>query len=407
LDCWIICEMKGALTDLQETPKGSPERSNNDMPLALKAPVSRRKKLPKEQIHGAAITVLSILTKNLPVCVFEPLTDVQVAVEEARYAKQFVNKMASTEDTTERMSLLCGFIVSGYSGMVGRRRKPFNPLLGETYDYISEDGWRYHSEKISHHPSISSFHIDGPDWELFYAFQGEVSLTLNSGSITSNLPVRLKFKNGDEYSWNKVTTTIQNARAEAQHRRILNEGEMTIKSNIGLHAKLTFYGNEDNTVAGEILRTKESTVLCRLVGSWDKGLEKVLPNNQSSKMFEPIPPSKCAVNFYGFSDFAVALNEIHDYEHPYLPVTDSRYRPDLRHLENGEPKLTEQIKKKLETAQRKRANLAHTPVWFQKKLDEFTGESLWQSNKQYWTSKEAQFQDDHSRQMIQLFEKKS
>jgi len=401
--------MRRGFIDSQETSKSSPERrhkKSNDMPLAMKPPAHRRKQLPHEQIYGASITFVSILTKGLPICVFEPLGDVQAATEESRYAKQFVNKMPSTEDPMDRMALLCAFIVSGYSGMVGRRRKPFNPLLGETYDYISEDGWRYHGEQVSHHPAITACHTEGPEWELFQALQGKVSFTLNSVSITSILPVRLKFANGDEYSWNKVTTTIQNARAEAQNRRVVNEGEMTIKSNTGVQAKLTFYANEDNTVAGEIVRTQDSTILCRLVGSWDKGMEKVLPNNRSSKMFEPIPSSKDAVNYYGFSDFAMALNEIHDYEHPYLPVTDSRYRPDQRHLENGEPKLTEQVKKKLESAQRKRANLVHTPVWFQKEYDEFTGEFLWHSNKQYWISKEAQFQDERSRQMIQLFEKK-
>jgi hypothetical protein len=56
----------------------------------------------------------------------------------------------------------------------------------------------------------------------------------------------------------------------------------------------------------------------------------------------------------------MTLNEIHDHERGYLPATgnfnliefyaclDSRYRPDQRHLENAEPKLTEQAKKRLE-----------------------------------------------------------
>lgn len=399
---------KGLTESLEnENPDNSPECSKwKDLPLALKAPTCRRKQLPHGQIHGAAISLVSILTKSLPICVFEPLGDVQVVAEECRYAKQFLNKMSSTEDPAERLSLLCGFIVSGYSGMVGRRRKPFKPLLGETYDYISEDGWRYHSEQVSHHPSITACHTEGPDWELFQALQGDVSFALNAVSITSALPVRLKFANGDEFSWNKVTTTIQNARAEAHKRCVLNDGKMIIKSNIGIEGRLIFDGSEDNTVTGEIIRTKDSVVLYTLVGSWDKGLNKILPNKQVSKIFEPIPLSKHAVNYYGFSDFAMALNELRECEHSYLPVTDSRYRPDKRHLENSEPKLAERMKKQLEQAQRKRANCPHKPVWFQKEFDKFTGDSVWRTNGQYWTSKEAQFQDDHSQQMLQLFEKK-
>jgi hypothetical protein len=382
--------------------------NHGNLPLALKAPVSRRKKLPREQIHGAAITLLSILsTRSLPICVFEPLGDVQVASEESRYAAKFLDKMTSTDDPMERMTLLCAFIVSGYSGMVGRRRKPFNPLLGETYDYISEDGWRYHGEQVSHHPSITACHTSGPGWDFFQALQGEVSFTLNSGSFTSIVPVRLNLTNGDEYSWFRVTTTIQNVRAEAQHRKILNEGEVIVKSNTGIEGKLTFYGKDDKSVTGEVVRIEDEAVLCRLIGNWDRGLDQVLPNNKGSTIFEAIPLSKHASSYYGFSDFAMALNELRDYEIPYLPATDSRFRPDQRHLENGEPKLTDQVKKKLEQAQRKRATLPHTPMWFHKIFDEFTGSSLWQSNKKYWTSKKTKFQDEHSQQMLQLFEKKS
>lgn len=46
------------------------------------------------------------------------------------------------------MLLVVGFIVSGYTGLVGRNRKPFNPLLGETFDFIHEDGWQYHAEQV-------------------------------------------------------------------------------------------------------------------------------------------------------------------------------------------------------------------------------------------------------------------
>jgi hypothetical protein len=46
-----------------------------------------------------------------------------------------------------------------------------------------------------------------------------------------------------------------------------------------------------------------------------------LPNNQVSKVFEAIPLNKYAANYYGFSDFSMTLNELHDYEHPYLPAT--------------------------------------------------------------------------------------
>lgn len=49
-----------------------------------------------------------------------------------------------------RILNVAAFAVSGYASSDGRHRKPFNPLLGETYeaDY-PEKGIRFFSEKVS------------------------------------------------------------------------------------------------------------------------------------------------------------------------------------------------------------------------------------------------------------------
>lgn len=39
-------------------------------------------------------------------------------------------------DATRRMLFVIAFNVSVYSLTIGRTRKPFNPLLGETFEYI-------------------------------------------------------------------------------------------------------------------------------------------------------------------------------------------------------------------------------------------------------------------------------
>jgi len=37
--------------------------------------------------------------------------------------------------------------------------KPFNPLLGETFEY-EQDGFRLLLEQVSHHPPISALHCE-------------------------------------------------------------------------------------------------------------------------------------------------------------------------------------------------------------------------------------------------------
>lgn len=56
----------------------------------------------------------------------------------------------------ERMLYVAAFAVSGYSSTAGRTSKPFNPLLGETYELVHADkGFRAIVEKVFHHTIIT------------------------------------------------------------------------------------------------------------------------------------------------------------------------------------------------------------------------------------------------------------
>ena len=49
----------------------------------------------------------------------------------------------------ERMMHVAAFAVSAYSGTGNRTLKPFNPLLGETFEFqYPEEGWRGIAEKV-------------------------------------------------------------------------------------------------------------------------------------------------------------------------------------------------------------------------------------------------------------------
>jgi hypothetical protein len=53
------------------------------------------------------------------------------------------------------------FDVSQKSLCLNRIRKPFNPLLGETFEYIDpKRKFMYLSEQVSHHPPVSAFECE-------------------------------------------------------------------------------------------------------------------------------------------------------------------------------------------------------------------------------------------------------
>ncbi|KAI6224260.1 hypothetical protein M3Y99_01416000 [Aphelenchoides fujianensis] len=259
-----------------------------------------------------------------------------------------------------------------------------------------------------HHPAVSACHAEGDGWTWWQTLEGTTAPAFDgSVSATPLHPVRLRLANGEEYSWNKVTTIIQNARAEAEKRVVRNEGEMVIRSSTGVECRLQF-AVEGNAVEGRV-RGRAGERAVRLLGQWDRGLNKrvVLPADRRVRRaggaVRGAAAHEHAAAHYGFNRFTMALNELHAAERPLLPPTDSRFRPDQRLLENGEPERAEEAKKRLEKEQRGRSALAHRPLWFERERDAFTGRSLWLSNGRYWPAKEARFEDPHSRRMVALF----
>jgi hypothetical protein len=68
---------------------------------------------------------------------------------------------ANTADPVDRMKYVVGFAVSGLCRQMGAD-KPFNPILGETYQGRYPNGVEVFAEQISHHPPISSWEVVDP-----------------------------------------------------------------------------------------------------------------------------------------------------------------------------------------------------------------------------------------------------
>lgn len=125
--------------------------------------VSRRKRLP-HPVAVKSISVLGILRKNIgkdlstismPVNLNEPLNLLQRLCEELEYS-ELLEKAAIKSSSMDRLIYVTLFAISGYASSQYRiGRKPFNPLLGETYECIRPDkGFRFIAEKVSHHPNV-------------------------------------------------------------------------------------------------------------------------------------------------------------------------------------------------------------------------------------------------------------
>lgn len=62
--------------------------------------------------------------------------------------------------------ILSAFIIV-CANSVQTTKKPFNPVLGETFEYIDRDfGTKVILEQVSHHPPISAFYCDNEEFTI-------------------------------------------------------------------------------------------------------------------------------------------------------------------------------------------------------------------------------------------------
>ncbi|XP_049450104.1 oxysterol-binding protein-related protein 6 isoform X3 [Epinephelus fuscoguttatus] len=363
----------------------------------------RRSCLPAPCPDTSNINLWNILRNNIgkdlskvsmPVELNEPLNTLQRMCEELEYS-ELLDKAAETEDPFERMVLVAAFAVSGYSSTYYRAgSKPFNPLLGESYECIREDkGFCFFSEQVSHHPPISACHCESKNFTFWQdvrwknKFWGKSMEILPIGTVNLMIP-----RFGDHYEWNKVTTCVHNILSG--RRWIEHYGEITIRNtkSSACLCKLTFvkgnyWSSNVNEVQGFVM-DQEGKVIHRLFGKWHEGLYCGVPPSAKCVWRPGSMPTDYEL-YYGFTRFAIELNELCPELKDALPRTDARFRPDQRHLEEGNLEMASLEKQRIEELQRVRRkwneenNIKLEPRFFKKVVDANHRER-WVSNNTYW-----------------------
>ncbi|KAK0067140.1 oxysterol-binding protein-related protein 6 [Biomphalaria pfeifferi] len=364
----------------------------------------RRSRLPVPKPEIPDVSLWGLLYRNIgkdltkismPVTLNEPLSMLQRLCEELEYS-ELLDKAAEYDDPLERMIYVAAFAVSGYASSYYREgHKPFNPLLGETYECIREDkGWKFIAEQVCHHPPISACYCESKNFKLWQdvrmktKFWGKSMEIQPLGTVNVVLP-----KYRDHYKWNKVTTCVHNLLGG--QRWADQYGEMTIV-NGSIVCKITFTKGTNNAspkryeVYGSI-NTGDGKVVHNLFGKWNEAF--FCGHAATAKcIWRPGAMPENSELYYGFTRFAIELNELDPDMSKFLPPTDSRFRPDQRLLEEGKIAEAEAEKLRLESVQRERRKNREMggeepkPMWFKKILVDGKTETYEYSNK-YWEAR--------------------
>lgn len=442
LDCDNLLKVKSASSDIEQTLYRKQEA---DMHPQSKA--RYRTALPVPMLSRNEFSVWTVLRQcigkdlsriTMPVIFNEPLTFLQRVAEYMEHV-YLLHTAVVLDDPLLRMQYVCAFAISATASNLDRVGKPFNPLLGETYELIREDlGFKLIAEQVSHHPPVSAVQVVGEGFVFHVTVQPKMKFWGKGVEIQPKGMVTLKFpKYNEVYTWNNVNSCVHNI--IVGQLWIEQYGQMEITNHTtGDYSVLHFkpggwFGKELNKVEGSIFSADKrkrfiikgdwtDTIQCFAVdkltkkdfkreskrrrsdaseisstsavslesfssGSSDGSVTVDISAPKDLWCFQKRPPH--SKQMYNFTTYAMQLNELHEDQKSLLPPTDSRLRPDCRALENGDLDTATREKIRVEEKQRaakreRQKNERWIPRWFKEDMNPYTGQMDWTFTGTYW-----------------------
>ena len=363
---------------------------------------------------------------TLPVSFNEPTSLLYRTGEDMEYT-ELLDLAADRTDSIERLIYVAAYASSIYASTIGRVAKPFNPLLGETFEYVRPDrNYRFFAEQVSHHPPIGAIWAESPKWtywgesNVISKFYGKSFDINHVGSWFLKLRPTAGGKE-DLYTWKKVSQSVIGI--ITGNPTVDNYGPMEIKNwTTGEVAIMNFKprgwkASSAYQVSGKVLDAS-GKVRFSMGGRWNSKLYARLTPGYEVDVDEPkgkdsggvhnggglVDPNRAYQVWqanarpegipFNLTPFVLTFNHIDDKLRPWIAPTDSRLRPDQRAMEDGEYDFAAKEKNRLEEAQRSRrrereaTGKEFTPAWFTKARCDISGEEYWKFNGKYWQQRE-------------------
>jgi oxysterol-binding protein-related protein 3/6/7 len=393
-----------------------PQKPKSFIPLPVTVPIKRRKTIPPSS--GPPPSLISFVRKNvgkdlstisMPVSSNEPISLLQRCAESLEYAP-ILDTASQLSNATQRLLRVTAFAISYFSNGRSRERavrKPFNPMLGETYELVRgtaevPGNFRFLAEKISHRPVKVACQADSPNWSFAHSplpsqqFWGKSAEIITDGRV--RVVLRLQDGSDECYSWNVATVFLRNVVMGEKYvepvgtMSVVNEFSGS-KATIEFKSKGMFGGRSEDVVVESYDSNGTHTGL-GLTGTWTNSLRLVENGKVTGpEIWKVGKLVDGAESRYGMTEFAAQLNEITSLEEGKVPITDSRLRRDQRAYENGLLDLAEATKASLENGQRERRRemeekgVEWKPRWFVKVANGNEGEEVWKlrgGKEGYW-----------------------
>ena len=347
--------------------------------------------------------MIAIFNKKIPAPIYfyEPLSMGQKQCEKFFYLDMLTKASKYTNDKPLQMCYISAFIVGEIFLNIGRFLKPFNPLLGETYEYYENSHkFRYYSEQVKHKPQITAFIGETPE----FSYYGD---TLADSSFKSSKGIELIYKNKiniyiktseSHYIFNRPIVFIKGFMKPPLYNEYTGTTIIEDKYDKNYKCELTFFeqglsSNELGKFEGKAY-DKKNIIKYLIGGNWQEEIYITDPDGNNKQILLSLNKNSTyltnSMEKYTLPHYSCNLNYYNDTLKNSLPRNDSRFRKDIRLLEKGETHIRKaQIyKNAYEEKQRKEIkDEEHKILFFNEYTDEETGINYYIPNGEYWKLK--------------------
>ncbi|KAI3835765.1 hypothetical protein MKW92_025113 [Papaver armeniacum] len=323
---------------------------------------------------GSDIT--SLVT--LPVFIMEPMSTLQKMAEIMEYS-HLLDLADECEDPHMRMVYASTWAVSVYYALQ-RTWKPFNPILGETYEMVNHGGITFLAEQVCHHPPIGAAHGENEHFTYDLTSKLKTKLLGNSVEIYPVGRTRVTLKR-DGVVLDLVPPPSKANNLIFGRTWVDSAGDM-IMTNMTTGEKVVLYfqpcgwfGAGRYEVDGYVYNAAEEPKIL-MTGKWNQSMSyqpcdmegEPLPGTELKEVWKVADAPEN--DKFQYTHFAHKINSL-DTAPKKLLASDSRLRPDRYALEKGDLSKAGSAKSSLEEKQRaekrNRDAKGHkfTPRWFE------------------------------------------
>jgi hypothetical protein len=317
-----------------------------------------RDMLPWLKDPNAKISIWSVIKDNIgkdiskisvPVFFNDPTSLLQKCAQSMEY-NDLLDRAGLEPDPVKRIALIAIHGATQLTICERTASKPFNPLLGETFEYVTKD-FSFLSEQVTHHPPVTANYcrsnkglytlvnnqktntkFNGKYMGLVQQFRTYIELDKFNERYEMEMPVmsahnlvigKLYVDIGDQMTVRKVTLRDGSMNQGRDETCILNFHRS------GFFAKQEFKLDGEVTISDGSKRKKMLFVEGKWNGSiaW-KTMENGKPVGEFENVWTKRPYPEQWESMYGMSHFSIQLNYFPKRLHNVVAPTDTRRRQD-------------------------------------------------------------------------------